>query len=74
MIALGLYLGGWLQVLTVLERAGAKFWHTIEPLGRRFLPVRGKAHALGLGLVWGWLPCGMVYAVLVWSLTAGGAP
>lgn len=26
-----------------------------------------------LGLVWGWLPCGLVYTALVWTVTAGGA-
>ncbi|MCB1758020.1 MAG: sulfite exporter TauE/SafE family protein, partial [Gammaproteobacteria bacterium] len=25
------------------------------------------------GLVWGWLPCGLVYSALVWALSAGNA-
>ena len=29
--------------------------------------------ALALGLVWGWLPCGLVYAALAWSLVSGDA-
>jgi len=73
MIALGIYLAGWTQVLAPLERAGATLWKKIEPLGRRFLPVEGVGQALGLGLVWGWLPCGMVYSVLVWALVTGDA-
>jgi sulfite exporter TauE/SafE len=72
MIALGLYLGGWWGGLAHIERAGAGIWRRLEPLGRRLVPVRGPAHAFGLGLVWGWLPCGLVYSVLVWALTAGG--
>lgn len=68
LLALGLYLGGWWQGLVWLERAGALVWKRLEPLGRRFLPVRSSAQAFMLGLVWGWLPCGLVYSVLVWSV------
>lgn len=73
LIALGLYLGGWWQMLSILEREGARLWRRIEPYGRRLLPVRNPAHALGLGAIWGWLPCGLVYATLAWSLTTGSA-
>lgn len=69
MVLLGLYLGGWWQGLVVLERAGSVVWKRIEPLGRRFLPVRSPGQAFLLGLVWGWLPCGLVYSVLVWSVS-----
>jgi uncharacterized protein len=72
MIALGLYLGGWWYGLARLERLGGHAWRRIEPAGRRFLPVRHPRHAFGLGLVWGWLPCGLVYSVLVWAIAAGG--
>jgi len=69
MVVLGLYLGGWWQGLAVLERAGGHLWTRVEPLGRRFLPVRTPGQAFVLGLVWGWLPCGLVYSVLVWSIS-----
>jgi sulfite exporter TauE/SafE len=73
LIALGLYLAGWPQALGALERWGAHAWRRIEPLGRRYLPVRRPRQALALGLVWGWLPCGLVYAALAWALVAGSA-
>lgn len=73
MILLGLYLAGWHASLARLEQAGGMLWRRIEPLGRRWLPVRTPAQALGIGLVWGWLPCGLVYSVLVWAISAGGA-
>lgn len=69
MLALGLYLAGWWQGITVLERAGGPVWKRLEPLGRRFLPVRRVSQAFVLGLIWGWLPCGLVYSVLVWSIS-----
>ena len=71
MVALGLYLAGWWRGLAHIERAGGVFWHRLEPLGRRFLPVTSPAQAFGVGLVWGWLPCGLVYSVLVWALASG---
>ncbi|HEU5338959.1 MAG TPA: sulfite exporter TauE/SafE family protein [Sulfuricaulis sp.] len=73
MIALGLYLAGWWTGLALLERLGGKLWVRLEPFGRRFLPVDHPGKALAAGLVWGWLPCGLVYAVLAWSATAGSA-
>lgn len=73
MIALGLYLAGWWPGLLLLERAGGKLWRYIEPFGRRFLPVDRPFKAGMLGVVWGWLPCGMVYAALAWTLTAANA-
>ncbi len=73
MMLLGLYLAGWSAALSRLERAGGVLWRRIEPLGRRWLPVHTPAQALGIGLVWGWLPCGLVYSVLVWAIGAGGA-
>ena len=73
MILFGIYLAGWWHSLLFLERAGAQLWKYIEPLGRRFVPVRGAGQAYLLGLVWGWLPCGMVYAVLALALASGSA-
>jgi sulfite exporter TauE/SafE len=73
MILLGLYLAGWWSGLARVEQAGGRLWRRIEPLGRRLLPVRTPARALGIGLVWGWLPCGLVYSTLVWAMGAGGA-
>jgi sulfite exporter TauE/SafE len=73
MILLGLYIGGWWRVLLRLERAGGYLWRHIEPLGRRLMPVRRVPQALLLGLIWGWLPCGLVYSVLIWSMASGGA-
>jgi sulfite exporter TauE/SafE len=72
MIALGLYLGGWWRGLAYVERAGAVLWRRLEPLGRRLLPIRSWRQAFAVGLVWAWLPCGLVYSVLILALSAGG--
>lgn len=73
MIALGLYLTGMTQTLAFTERAGQWLWRRVQPATRRFLPVRGVAQAFPLGLLWGWLPCGLVYSVLALTLLSGSA-
>jgi len=72
MMVMGLYVAGWWMGLARLERVAAGLWRYIEPLGRRFLPVTTTRRAILVGLVWGWLPCGLVYSTLVWALSAGG--
>jgi sulfite exporter TauE/SafE len=71
LVALGLYLLGVTRALAFTERAGQHLWRRLQPLTRRFLPARTVAQALPLGLLWGWLPCGLVYSALASSLTAG---
>ena len=73
MILFGIYITGWWHSLLWLERAGSHLWRYIEPLGRRFMPVRSAGQALMLGMVWGWLPCGMVYAVLALAMSSASA-
>ena len=72
MILLGLYLAGWWRILVRLEEIGGPVWKRLEPLGRRFMPVRTVLQAFSLGLIWGWLPCGLVYSALIWAVSAGG--
>jgi uncharacterized protein len=73
MVALGLYLTGLTQTLAFTERVGQRLWRRIQPATRRFLPVRGPAQAFPLGLLWGWLPCGLVYSVLTMAILSGSA-
>ena len=73
LVALELYLLGVTGALALTEKAGQKLWRRIQPLTRRFLPARTVAQALPLGLLWGWLPCGLVYGALASALSAGSA-
>jgi sulfite exporter TauE/SafE len=73
LIAMGLYLLGITQLLAPLERGGQAIWKRIQPATRKFMPVRGPAQALPLGLLWGWLPCGLVYSALATALASGSA-
>ena len=70
MLALGLYIAGWWKGLANIERWGGKvIWKRLEPLGKRFMPVTSYRQAFSLGLVWGWLPCGLVYSVIIWTIS-----
>jgi len=71
MLLLGMYLAGWWRVLTRVERIGAALWRRIEPFARTLIPIRSVPQAYLVGLVWGWLPCGLVYSVLTTALGSG---
>ncbi len=73
LFALGFYLAGWTQSLAPVEKAGAYLWQRIKPLGQKFLPIKTLSQAFISGMIWGWLPCGLVYSALVWSLSSGKA-
>ncbi len=73
MIALGFYLTGLWSSFSKLEIIGTGLWKRIQPLTKRFIPVHSFSQALPLGFLWGWLPCGLVYTALIWTLSAGSA-
>lgn len=73
LVALGLYLLGVTRALAFSERFGFRLWRRLQPLSRRYLPARRVAQAFPLGLLWGWLPCGLVYSALVSALASGSA-
>lgn len=68
LVLLGAYIAGFTPLVRTIESAGAVLWRRIEPYSHRFLPVDSAPRAFGLGMVWGWLPCGMVYAALIAAL------
>jgi hypothetical protein len=73
MVALGLYLAGIWNGIAKIEIIGSVLWKRIQPLTQRFIPVKSFWQAIPLGFLWGWLPCGLVYTALIWTLSAGGA-
>lgn len=73
LLALGVYLAGWTQSLAPLEKLGNALWIRIKPLSKRFIPIRTLTQAWFSGMLWGWLPCGLVYSALVWAMTSADA-
>jgi sulfite exporter TauE/SafE len=71
MASAGLYIAGWFPRFAYIEKVGTHFWKLIEPYGRKLIPVKSHTQAYLFGMVWGWLPCGLVYAALALAATAG---
>jgi sulfite exporter TauE/SafE len=71
--ALGLYLMDLWHGLARLEAAGQFLWRRLQPLFKPLLPMDHPLKAFALGGLWGWLPCGMVYSVLLTALLSGSA-
>ena len=57
--------------LSRLEVLGARIWKHLAPAARA-IPVGGLRSSLLLGMLWGWLPCGLVYSMLLVAALAGG--
>lgn len=71
MILMALYIADWWKGLTRVEALGRHLWRYLEPIGRRLMPVVSIPKAVLMGSIWGWLPCGLVYSMLSWSLAVG---
>jgi sulfite exporter TauE/SafE len=48
----------------LLGRLGAPAWRLLAPLQRRLLPARTWPRRVALGVLWGWLPCGLSSSLL----------
>jgi len=70
LILVGLHLAGFGALLR-LERLGAPLWRGLQPLAARASATGSPYFA---GLLWGWLPCGLVYAALAVAVTSGSSP
>lgn len=71
LILVGIQISGIRQALYYIEKAGSYLWRYVSPLGKALLPVDNLAKAWAFGLIWGWLPCGLVYGALAWSVSSG---
>lgn len=76
-IGMGFYIAGWFpwfsQKFSHIEKIGTPLWRHLQPIGQRLLPVKSLWQAFLFGAVWGWLPCGLVYYVLLISPAKDGA-
>lgn len=73
LIAIALYISRLWFGLLKLEQLGQGIWRYIQPVTKHCLPLDSAKKAYLYGLCWGWLPCGLVYSALSWSLVSGGA-
>lgn len=51
-------------VLNRLEKMGLGLWQALAPIRQKVLPINSVPKALFAGMLWGLLPCGLVYGAL----------
>jgi sulfite exporter TauE/SafE len=71
--ALGLHLMGAWAGIAHIERAGQLVWRRVRPAIARIGPPDTPGRMFAAGALWGWLPCAMVYSVLVTAMLSGSA-
>ncbi|MDO4700937.1 MAG: sulfite exporter TauE/SafE family protein [Moraxella sp.] len=52
-----------------LEKVGLGLWNALAPVRQKVLPMNSVPKALAAGLLWGLLPCGLVYGALVMAVS-----
>lgn len=72
-VGIGLSMLTRLTPLRFIEQAGAWLWRFVQPRAARLLPAGGLSGAWFAGMLWGWLPCGLVYTMLA-AAAASGSP
>ena len=73
LILMGLYIARWSMFLTRFEQLGQRLWKHLQPLTGRFMRSTRLTDQFVLGMLWGWLPCGLIYSTLSW-VAANGQP
>lgn len=53
--------------LGFLSRPGTGLWPLLRPLQRSLMPADTRLKRIGLGVLWGWLPCGLSTSLLMAS-------
>jgi len=74
LLAVGLYLAGLWQGVRHIEALGGGAWRALATHLPRLLPTDTAGKALLAGAIWGWLPCGLVYSLVVTALASGSGP
>ena len=70
LVALGLHIAGWLPQMKRIESIGLSLWKYLQPVGKHFIPANTIPRSVMIGMIWGWLPCGLVYSVLLWTISS----
>ncbi|ACA86696.1 sulfite exporter TauE/SafE family protein [Shewanella woodyi] len=73
MIITGLYIAQIWSGVVQIERLGKFIWRFLSPLANRVVPIRTLRQAFVGGVLWGWLPCGLVYSTLTWAVASHSA-
>ena len=67
LVLIGLAMLG-LPLFNQLEKIGMRFWQSLAPIRKKVFPIDTFGKALFAGLLWGFLPCGLVYGALMMAI------
>ena len=67
LVLIGLAMLG-LPLFNQLEKVGMPFWQSLAPIRKKVFPIDSFGKALFAGLLWGFLPCGLVYGALMMAI------
>ncbi|WP_219620263.1 sulfite exporter TauE/SafE family protein [Moraxella osloensis] len=67
LVLIGLAMLG-LPLFNQLEKFGMRFWQSLAPIRKKVFPIDSFGKALFAGLLWGFLPCGLVYGALMMAI------
>ena len=67
LVLIGLAMLG-LPLFNQLEKVGMRFWQSLAPIRKKVFPIDSFGKALFAGLLWGFLPCGLVYGALMMAI------
>jgi sulfite exporter TauE/SafE len=70
-ILVALHIAGVRNLLAPFERFGQPLWRRVQPFAARFFSSPRTLHVTAAGLLWGLLPCGLVYGALATAVLAG---
>lgn len=73
LVLMGISIAGRPIVIAWTEIPGRRLWTILQPVWRRCLPPNTFQRAFRAGFLWGWLPCGLVYSVLLNAMASGSA-
>lgn len=70
-INIGIYIIYNSKTLLFLEKLGFIAWNKIYKYINLFFPIKNVLQAIIIGFIWGFIPCGIVYNVLIWTINCG---
>ncbi len=73
LIAMGLYIANLSQILRIIENYGLGLWKWLQQPLQAMLPISNPLQAILVGMLWGWVPCGLVYSTLVWAASTSNS-
>lgn len=73
LVAMGLYVSGWWLGLARLEKLAIPLWAALQPGIKKLRRQNHLSSSLFLGLLWGLLPCGLIYSSLIWASATASA-